>query len=140
MARQWTTLTILIGVRITPPKNPQAPAAAPNTSLSDADEAQPNPQTHKQASPRRKPRKHKPRNHTTTPTIEELFGINSDTWTRFFAITVAGDLDNVEIYDELNDTLKDHFDCYRRRDGAIIVDAKTQRNAEAIENLKTICL
>ena len=72
---------------------PRAPAVAPNPSLSDSDEAPPQPQRN------RKPRKRGPKKGTfKIPTIEELFGVNSDTWTRFFAITVAGNLDNAEIY------------------------------------------
>ena len=57
-----------------------------------------------------------------------MFGVNSDSWTRFFTITIKGDLDNVEIYEELRNTLKDDFDCYRRKDNTIIIDAKTKRN------------
>ena len=119
---------------------PEAPAAAPNPSLSDAEEATLNleKKSDAQSSPRKRTRRRISKPATAPPTIEELFGVNSDTWTRFYTITIAGDLDNVEIFDELNKTLKDDFDCYRRKDGAIIIDAKTKRNSEAIQKLTKI--
>ena len=119
---------------------PQAPAAAPNTSLSDAEEATQNLENKSttKTSPRKRTRRRTPKTATAPPTIEEMFGVNSDTWTRFFTISIAGDLDNVEIYDELNRTLKDDFDCFRRKDGAIIIDAKTKHNSEAIQKLTKI--
>ena len=73
---------------------PQAPAAAPSNSLSDTEEAQP--QAHKRNRARRRASKAK----STVPlTLEEMFGIQSETWTRFHTITNTGYLDNVEIYD-----------------------------------------
>ena len=109
--------------------------AAPNCSSSEAEEAT----QQKQTNPRQRTRRRVSKAKTITPpTIEELFGVSSDSWTRFYAITIAGDLDNVEIYEELNKTLEDDFDCYRRRDDTIIVDAKTKRNSEAIQKLKKL--
>ena len=111
------------------PVNPQAPAAAPDLSLSDADDAQHKTNQQEQTSSPRRPRRRGPKiNAPKPPTIEEMFGVNSDSWTRFFTITIKGDLDNVEIYEELRNTLKDDFDCYRRKDNTIIIDAKTKRN------------
>ena len=112
--------------------------AAPSCSSSEAEEATQNRknQDHKQTSTRQRTRRRTAKAKAIAPpTIEELFGVSSDAWTRFYAMSIAGDLDNVEIYDELSKTLKDDFDCYRRKDGAIIVDAKTKRNSEAIQNL-----
>lgn len=102
--------------------------------MSDADEAQTD--TLKQRKQQRKrPRKTKT---TTFPTLEELFGTQSDSWTRFHEITGTEELDNLEIYEELNKKLLDDFECFRRRDGSILIDAKTRRNAKEIQNLKEI--
>ena len=72
------------------------------------------------------------------PTFEDLFGINSDSWTRFFVLNGTGDLDNLDIYDDLNKKLKDDFDCIQRRDGSVMIDAKTRRNATEVEKLQKI--
>ena len=48
------------------------------------------------------------------------------------------DLDNLDIYEELNKKLKDDFDCIRRRDGSVMIDAKVRRNAIEEEKLKKI--
>ena len=74
--------------------------------------------------------------HIDHPTFEDLFGINSDSWTRFFILNGTGDLDNLDIYEELNKKLKDDFDCIRRRDGSVMIDAKTRRNAIEVEKLQ----
>ena len=112
---------------------PQAPAAAPNLSLSAAEEAQPN------APKQKRNRKRSQKNKTIAPpTLEDLFGIQSDAWTRFHVLKIEGNLDNIEIYDDLCKRLKDDFECFRRKDGSIIVDAKTERNAEEIGKLQQI--
>ena len=70
----------------------QAPAAAPNPSSSDVEEAQPIAPKHKRN------RKRPQRNKTTAPlTLDDLFGIQSDTWTRFHVLSIEGNLDNIEI-------------------------------------------
>ena len=50
----------------------------------------------------------------------------------------TGDLDNLDIYDDLNKKLKDDFDCIRRRDGSVMIDAKTRLNAIEVEKLQKI--
>ena len=72
------------------------------------------------------------------PPFEDLFGINSDSWTRFFVLNGAGNFYNLDIYEELNKKLKDDFDCIRRRDGSVMIDAKTRRNAIEVEKLQKI--
>ena len=112
--------------------NPQAPAAAPKPSLSDAEEAQPQPKR------TRKNRRRTQQNATATPTLEDLFGPRSEAWTRFHAISVSEELDNIEIYEDLNHKLPDEFECFRRKDGTIVIDAKTKRNSDEIEKLQEI--
>ena len=82
----------------------------------------------------------KKRNSNTQdqPTFEDLFGINSDSWTRFFVLNGTGDLNNLDIYEDLNKKLKDDLDCIRRRDGSVMIDAKTRRNAIEVEKLQKI--
>ena len=115
------------------PDTPHAPAAAPNHSLSNAVEAQPQPLKNKRA--RRRASK---LSTLPIPTLEHMFGTQSETWTRFHSITGTGNLDNLEIYEELNNKLEDDFECFRRKDGTIIVDAKTKRNSEEVEKIQRI--
>ena len=42
------------------------------------------------------------------------------------------------VYEDLNKKLKDDFDCIRRRDGSVMIDAKTRRNAIEVEKLQKI--
>ena len=112
----------------------EAPAEALSNSLSKVDEA---------TAPLKRNRKRngKQKGNLDTqdhPTFEDLFGINSDSWTRFFVLNGTGDLDNVDIHEELNKKLKDDFDCIRRRDGSVMMDAKTRRNAIEVEKLQKI--
>ena len=72
------------------------------------------------------------------PTFEDLFGINSDSWTRFFVLNGTGDLDNLNIYEDLNKKLQDDFDCIRRTGNSVMIDAKTRRNAIEVEKLQKI--
>ena len=111
----------------------EAPAEAPSNSLSMADEATVPKRN------RKKNGKQKANSNTQDhPTFEDLFGINSDSWTRFLVLNGTGDLDNLDIYEELNKKLKDDFDCIRRRDGSVMIDAKTRRNAIEVEKLQKI--
>ena len=50
----------------------------------------------------------------------------------------TGDLDNLDIYEDLNKKLKDVFDYIRSRDGSVMIDAKTRRNAIKVEKLQKI--
>ena len=62
---------------------------APSNSLSKVDEAT--------VPKRNRKRKGKQKGNSNTqdhPTFEDLFGINSDSWTRFFVLNATGDLDN----------------------------------------------
>ena len=80
----------------------EAPAEAPSNSLSKVDEAT--------APKRNRKRNRKQKGNSNTqdqPTFEDLFGINSDSWTRFFVLNGTGDLDNLNIYEDLNKKLKD---------------------------------
>ena len=70
--------------------------------------------------------------------MEDLFGTQSEAWTRFHALTAPGELDNLDIFEDLSTKLKDDFECYRRKDGSVIVDSKTKRNAEIVEQLQQI--
>ena len=111
----------------------EAPAEASSNSLSKADEAT--------VPKRNRKRSGKQKGNSNTqdhPTFEDLFGISSDSWTRFFVLNGTGDLDNLDIYEELNKKLKDDFDCIRRRDGSVMIDAKTRRNAIEVEKLQKI--
>ena len=111
----------------------EAPAEAPSNSLSKVDEAI--------APKRNRKRNGKQKGNANTqdhPTFEDLFGINSDSWTRFFILSGTGDLDNLDICEELNKKLKDDFDCLRRRDGSVMIDAKTRQNAIEVEKLQKI--
>ena len=111
----------------------EAPAEAPSNSLSKVDEAT--------APKRNRKRNGKQKGNSNTqdhPTFEDLLGINSDSWTRFFILNGTGDLDNLDIYEDLNKKLKDDFDCIRRRDGSVMIDAKTRRNAIEVEKLQKI--
>ena len=112
----------------------EALAEAPSNSWSKVDEATAPPK-------RNRKRNGKQEGNSITqdhPTFEDLFGINSDSWTRFFLLNGTGDLNNLDIYEELNKKLKDDFDCIRRRDGSVMIDAKTRRNAIEVEKLQKI--
>ena len=113
--------------------NPHAPALAPKPSLSEADEATPQPP--KQKRNRRKGSKTKA---TPPTTLDQMFGIQSETWTRYHTLTIDGDVDNVEVYSDLKKKLSDDFECFRRADNSIMVDAKTMRNAEKVEKILKI--
>ena len=111
----------------------EAPAEAPSNLLSKVDEVT--------VPKRNRKRNGKQKGNPNTqnhPTFEDLFGINSNSWTRFFILNGTGDLVNLDIYEELNKKLKDDFDCIRRRDGSVMIDAKTRRNAIEVEKLQKI--
>ena len=103
---------------------------APSNSLSKVAEA-----TLSKRNQKRNGKQKRNSNIQDHPTFEDLFGINSDSWTRFFVLNGTGDLD---IYEDLNKKLKDDFDCIRRRDGSVMIDAKTRRNAIEVEKLQKI--
>ena len=105
----------------------EAPAEAPSNSLSKVDEA-----TVPKRNQKRNGKQKRNSNTQDQPTFEDLFGINSDSWTRFFVLNGTGDLDNLDIYEDLNKKLNDDFNCIRRR------DAKTRRNAVEVEKLQKI--
>ena len=109
----------------------EAPAEAPSNSLSKVDEA-----TVPKRIRKRNGKQKRNSNTHDQPTFEDLFGINSDSWTIFFILNGTGDLDNLDIYEDLNKKLKDDFDCIRRRDGSVMIDAKTRRNAIEVEKLQ----
>ena len=111
----------------------KAPTEAPSNSLSKVDEA-----TAPKRSRKRNGKQKGNANIQDHPTFEDLFGINSDSWTRFFILNGTGDLDNLDIYEELNMKLKDDFDCIRRRDGSVMIDAKARQNAIEVEKLQKI--
>ena len=71
----------------------EAPAEAPSNSLSKVDEAT--------VPKRNRKRNGKQKGNANTqdhPTFEDLFGINSDSWTRFFVLNGTGDLDNLDLF------------------------------------------
>ena len=105
-----------------PGPKPQAEISqeAQSNSLSKIDEA-----TVPKRNRKRNGKQKRNSNTQDHPTFEDLFGINSDSWTRFFVVNGTGDLDNLDIYEDLNKKLKDDFDCIRRRDGSVMIDAKT---------------
>ena len=91
-----------------PGPKPQAEFSqeAPSNSLSKVDEAT--------VPKRNQKRNGKQKGNSDTqdhPTFEDLFGTNSDSWTRFFVLNGTEDLYNLDIYEELNKKLKDDFDC-----------------------------
>ena len=110
--------------------NSHAPASPRTSSGREAEKAQ--------ANKANKPNKSKNRTTQENVTIQDLFGVRSDSWTRYFAMTISGDLDNVEVFDELYQYLPDNFDCTRRTDGSIIIDAKTKRNSTKICQMQTL--
>lgn len=79
--------------------------------------------------------------------ISHLIGTNSEIWTKFHVLNFIGEEDEAgpnpnemrmwsDLRYKLNNT---NFTCSRRRDGSILVDAKTQENAEEIKKIKSIC-
>ena len=111
----------------------EAPAEAPSNSLSKVEEA-----TVPKRNRKRNRKQKRNSNTQDQPTFEDLFEINSDSWTRFFVLNGTRDLDNLDIYEDLNKKLKDDFDCIRKRDGSVKIDAKTRRNAMEVEKLQKI--
>ena len=121
------------------PQTQIAPAAAPDPLSSDAEEAQP---------PHKRSRKNRPRNRKPAPAqlkptpaqlkLDDMFGPRSEMWTRFHIIRGPETLCNAKIFNDLTRKLKDKFKCYRRKDGSILIDAKTKRNSEDIENMTKI--
>ena len=83
-----------------PNKKPQplfTPADAPDLPSSDADEVQP---------PQHKRRRNRAKAQKTTKVplnLDDMFGTRSEAWTRFHAITGPEELDNMEIYEDLDD-------------------------------------
>ena len=61
---------------------------APSNSLSKVDEA---------TVPKRNRKQKRNSNTQDQPTFEDLFRINSDSWTRFFVLNGTGDLDNLDV-------------------------------------------
>ena len=78
--------------------------------------------------------------------INALVGPQSDTWTKFFVLNFEepkGDepqLSNMRIWVELKKLLQNSdFSCVRRSDGSVLVDAKTERNAQILANTNELC-
>ena len=112
---------------------PYAPASAPTKLASTSKEApEPEPK------PKRKAKRQSSFKPASKQQIEDLFSIRNDSWTRFFVIADTGDLDNIEIYDDLKTKLPDEFECHRRNNGSILIDTKTINNSRIIEEMKHI--
>ena len=111
----------------------EAPAETQRNLLSKVDEA-----TVPKRKRKRNGKQKRNSNVQDQPTFEDLFRINSDSWTRFFVLNGTGDLDNLDIYEDLHKKLKDDFDCIRGRDESVMIDAKTRRNAILVEKLQKI--
>ena len=112
------------------PSEPHAPDSAPVLPPSQPAEA-----------PKPKNKKKKPSKTTKIHLdLDDLFGVNSEKWTRFFAVEPPNQdiLDNMDIWDDLKDKLQDEFEYIRRKDGSILIDAITERNAKVLEKLTKI--
>ena len=77
-------------------------------------------------------------------TLESMVGPVSESWTRFHVLHMNDDnendsSDNVGIWTELQSHLDPGFTCIRRRDGSILIDAKTEKNSEKLEKIKRLC-
>ena len=75
--------------------------------------------------------------------MSHLVGTNSETLTRFHVLNfeednVAPRPNNMTTWTELHFKLRDDFTCTRRRDGSILVDAKTKENAEQLSNISQL--
>ena len=76
--------------------------------------------------------------------MSHLVGTNSETWTRFHVLNFeeedngAPRPNNMTTWTELHFKLRDDFTCTRRRDGSILVDAKTKENAEQLSNISQL--
>ena len=116
---------------------PNAPASAPVNPSSGAPEAHTTTTT-TTSTAKKKPRRRNSYKPIPKQTLESLFSINNDAWTRFFIVSEPGSLDNIEIYEDLKSKLPEDFECFRRNDGSILVDTKTQCNAEVMERLQDI--
>ena len=89
------------------------------------------------------------RRKTKTPYVQpdmaNLVGPLSETWTRFHVLNLETTEEtrrppsNLQIWTELSKSLKSDFSCVRRRDGSVLLDAKTERNAQAIQSISEIC-
>ena len=78
-------------------------------------------------------------------TFQQLFGPQSETWTRYYVInTQPSDKEknpnNIKVWTELKKYLGNNdFTCVRREDGSILIDANTKQNADKIAELENIC-
>ena len=81
------------------------------------------------------------KNATKQPDLNELVGPLSETWTRFHVLSLEATEktdrapNNLQIWTELRAALNSDFSCVRRKDGSVLLDAKSERNAEAIQNI-----
>ena len=67
-------------------------------------------------------------------------------WTKFYSLEFSGMSDSesppshIKIWIELGKYLKNSdFTCIKRGDGSVLVDAKTERNAQSLEKLDKLC-
>lgn len=114
--------------------NPHAPASPRIATGREAKEAQQNKPTKSKKAKKNQNQRHQ----QEKVTMEDMFGIRSESWTKYFILNIAGNLDNVEVATELHRHLPDKFQCSRRRDGSILIDAKTKRNADKIQEMKRL--
>ena len=76
--------------------------------------------------------------------INTLVGPQSDTWTKFFVLNLKPEnnelpMSNMKIWVGLKGLLQNsEFSCVRRSDGSVLVDAKTERNAQIIANMNEL--
>ena len=71
-----------------------------------------------------------------------MFGPQSEMWTKFFTITFNEEEtpNNIKIWTDIRNYLGNtDFTCVDRRKGLVLVDAKTEANAEKLKNLQSIC-
>ena len=97
--------------------------------------------------PKSKKPKRKKKNQTQQKThvsISALVGPQKDTWTKFFVLHFTPEnneppMSNMKIWVGLRKLLPNNeFSCVRRSDGSVLVDAKTERNAQIIANLNEL--
>ena len=73
--------------------------------------------------------------------LNSLFGPQSEMWTKFFTIDFNEEEspNNIRIWTELKNYLGNtNFYCVEKRKGLVLVDAKTESNAEKLQNLLSI--
>ena len=107
---------------------------APQSRLSSDTEAKPKQQ-------RRKKNRSQQKTHMD---INALVGPQSETWTKFFVLHFSSPeneqpLSNMKIWVGLKNLLQNsEFSCVRRNDGSVLVDAKTECNADIIAKTKEL--